>query len=648
LIKIFLLLLFFTFIFASKAETFKAIEDLSLAEILEIEVTSNRIQSYDKAASVVSVISKEGIAAFGGRHLRDIIDRLTNTQVIGSNLYIHNRVSTRGVTLTHVDNSILFLLNGRPIRESVQAGVNSDLYLGFPLDVIERIEFVRGPGSVLYGTNAFSGAINIVTVNKTKNVKTSISVGSHKHKEINASGGVGSESKKILGSMKVLETEGDKIANLTDTANTTSTYTSGKSSKMAFVDTSFLGFRLNALIGDVKQDSLNDNYTFPIEPWRIERQFINLDYQHDINKNWNVTLAGTYNGLQHRANRVGGDFGNIFEAKSSGYLTELIVRGEVENKAEIIFGGLIEKNIGTNVSKGSQNVDVDSTSKSYYGQLDYHLTSDTKLIAGIQVNKAESRATDYSPRLGSLYNFNNWLIWKLLYGKAYRAPSGTELFIDVSSLKGNPNLNSETIETFESSFIFTDYNYLFTLTFYKNKHRKIIIRKVDPSTSVSQYENGDGLDYQGAELEGKYKLSYRWNFIGNASYQENKTLDGVRSTTFNPQLMMKLGVSYNNKLKWGGGVFNSFFSKAKDLVELNSSSSDVNHAAKSYNLMTARLRVSIPETWLSKSIETANFFIDIDNLFNEKIYFPSYNRQGVNTIPHHDGRSFFARLELTF
>ena len=55
------------------------------------------------------------------------------------------------------------LLNGRPVRESMEGGITSEMFESFPIGIIERIEVVRGPGSVLYGSDAFSGVINIIT-----------------------------------------------------------------------------------------------------------------------------------------------------------------------------------------------------------------------------------------------------------------------------------------------------------------------------------------------------------------------------------------------------------------------------------------------------------------------------------------------------
>src|SRR6185312_15652616 len=58
---------------------------------------------------------------------------------------------------------ILFLINGRPTREVLEGGLISDLLVAFPVNALEKIEVIKGPGSVLYGSNAFSAVVNLIT-----------------------------------------------------------------------------------------------------------------------------------------------------------------------------------------------------------------------------------------------------------------------------------------------------------------------------------------------------------------------------------------------------------------------------------------------------------------------------------------------------
>ena len=134
--------------------------DLSLKELLATEVVttaSKYQQDWSSASAVSSTITRTEIEAFGANNLVEVLERVVSIHMTGSNFFPQNVTAMRGDLLGHYDNHILLLLNGRPLRESYSGGVNFSIYTAFPLSVIERIEIIRGPGSVLYGTNAYSG-----------------------------------------------------------------------------------------------------------------------------------------------------------------------------------------------------------------------------------------------------------------------------------------------------------------------------------------------------------------------------------------------------------------------------------------------------------------------------------------------------------
>ena len=104
--KLFIISFLLVFHCSSFAENVDFLE-LSLEELMQITVASKLSENRNDAAGVINVISAEDIARYGARNLRDVIDRVVNTQVIGSNLHPHNRISMRGVTQTHTDNNVL-------------------------------------------------------------------------------------------------------------------------------------------------------------------------------------------------------------------------------------------------------------------------------------------------------------------------------------------------------------------------------------------------------------------------------------------------------------------------------------------------------------------------------------------------------------
>jgi outer membrane receptor for ferrienterochelin and colicins len=121
------------------------------------------------APGVMTVVTRDEIRRFGAITLGEVLDRVPG--LTGTSAYFTDRslVAARG-DQTRIDGGhVLILINGRPSREVLEGGIVSDLLESFPVGVLERIEVIRGPGSVLYGSNAFSAVINLITQEAKKN-----------------------------------------------------------------------------------------------------------------------------------------------------------------------------------------------------------------------------------------------------------------------------------------------------------------------------------------------------------------------------------------------------------------------------------------------------------------------------------------------
>jgi outer membrane receptor for ferrienterochelin and colicins len=145
--------------------TIASLAELSLEELMEVKVitASKTDQSINDAPGIVSVITAKEIQKFGANSLYEVLERIAGTYLPSFFFYAQNAVSMRGDLPEGQDKHTLLLLNGRPFRESMTQGLNTSFYLSLPLLAIDKIEIIRGPGSVLYGTNAFTGVINVIT-----------------------------------------------------------------------------------------------------------------------------------------------------------------------------------------------------------------------------------------------------------------------------------------------------------------------------------------------------------------------------------------------------------------------------------------------------------------------------------------------------
>jgi outer membrane receptor for ferrienterochelin and colicins len=168
------------------AQTPRAVEDLlalDIADLMKVEVVSAAskfAQPVTDAPSSISIITADEIHRFGHRTLADVLRSVRGFYTADDHNYAY--VGVRGLSRPGDYNTrVLLLIDGHRVNDPIydMAPIGTD----FPVDLslVERIEVIRGPGSSLYGTNAFLGVINVVTrpPNDLHGLHASAAVGSH-------------------------------------------------------------------------------------------------------------------------------------------------------------------------------------------------------------------------------------------------------------------------------------------------------------------------------------------------------------------------------------------------------------------------------------------------------------------------------------
>ena len=135
---------------------------VSLEDLMHIQVTSvsRKEQPMSKAGAAVFVITAEDIRRSGATNIPDLLRMVpgVNVQQIDANSWA---IGIRGFADVYADK-VLVLVDGRSVYRPSFSGVNWDEQ-DMPLENIERIEVIRGPGGTVWGANAMNGVINITT-----------------------------------------------------------------------------------------------------------------------------------------------------------------------------------------------------------------------------------------------------------------------------------------------------------------------------------------------------------------------------------------------------------------------------------------------------------------------------------------------------
>jgi outer membrane receptor protein involved in Fe transport len=137
--------------------------DLESLLTLKVTTASKFSEKLSDAPGVMEVVTKDELRRFGGMTLAEILDRVPGLSVSTASFTDRSIIAARGDQTKINSGHILFLINGRPSREILEGGISSDLLESFPVSILEKIEVILGPGSVLYGSNAFSAVVNLIT-----------------------------------------------------------------------------------------------------------------------------------------------------------------------------------------------------------------------------------------------------------------------------------------------------------------------------------------------------------------------------------------------------------------------------------------------------------------------------------------------------
>lgn len=143
-------------------ETSGDLYQISLESLMNMEVTSvsKREQKLSQAAAAIFVINQDDIRRSGALNIPDLLRMVPGLDVaqINANTWA---ISSRGFN-HQFSNKLLVLIDGRTVFTPSQDGVNWDTQ-DVPLEDIERIEVIRGPGATVWGSNAVNGVISVIT-----------------------------------------------------------------------------------------------------------------------------------------------------------------------------------------------------------------------------------------------------------------------------------------------------------------------------------------------------------------------------------------------------------------------------------------------------------------------------------------------------
>ena len=633
--------------------------ELSVEQLLDVEVetvysASKHEQKITDAPALVNIITSDDIKKFGYRTLADALRSVPGFFITYDRNY--NFIGTHGFNRPGDYNSrVLLMLDGHRINDNIYDTAPIGTEFPVDIDLVDRIEIVHGPGSSLYGANAFFGVINVITRKGSDLDGVEFSGAGGSFNTYNGRVSYGKELDNGLDmvlSASMLNSSGqDLYYKEFDTPaqnNGIAANADRDKNYQFFAKLKYSDFTLTGVYGTREKGIPTAAYDTVFNTTRTrttdEHAFLDLKYVHQFSGNTDV-MARVYLDRSHYR----GDY--LYAPATMNKDIGLGSWWGSELQASRTFLERLRVTAGTeyrnNFQLQQRNYDEGAVPKlddsrhsniwAIYLQNELKIFDSLSLNAGVRYDHYDTSGGSTNPRLALIYKPFDKTAFKLLYGEAFRAPNAYELYYSDSNStqKGNPSLRAEKIRTYR--LVYEQYlgeNLRSTVSGFYYKIDDLITGVTDISDGLLQYRNVNKVDTRGLmlELEGKwaYGLLTRFNY----TFQNAKDLSTGSTLTNSPQHLAKANLSVP---LFGEKLFASIeeqFTGRRTTVAGNSTS------AFFITNMTFFSRNLLPRLELSATIY--NLF---DKRYGDPSSGPPVNQQDIIM---QDGRAFRAKLTYSF
>ncbi|OGI48038.1 MAG: hypothetical protein A2151_05260 [Candidatus Muproteobacteria bacterium RBG_16_65_34] len=544
--------------------------ELSLEQLLGLEVVSaSRFpQKRSEAPSAVTVITAADIKTYGHRTLADILRSVRGLHVTNDRNYSY--LGARGFGRTGDYNGrILLLVDGYRINENVYYSAFIGQEFLVDVDMIERVEFVPGPGSALYGNNAFFGVLNVITKRgrDVNGIELSAEAGAFGASKGRLTYGQSAEDgADLLLSASGYDRRGDNLYfpefDSPATNNGVAQGLDDERHGSLFAKLANNGFTLHAAqvrrTKGVPTASYWQVFNDPRSRTYDAESLVGLAYEAAYAPKVDVAARLYYNQYDYWGdyvydNGAGGTYVNRDEGNGAWWGGELKLVHRAFEAHKLVAGVEYQRDNRQDL----YNADLDptvvnlderhsGTRESVYAQDEYTLRADLLLSAGLRHERATIGGDTTNPRVALIYKATEESTFKAIYGTAFRAPNVYELYYAAlaTGMKANPDLKPEEIATRELVWErqFGPKTRL-TVAAFDNHISNLIAAVTDPADSMLVFENVASAHARGLEVEGEriHDSGLRWR--ASYSLQRAEDLATGERLVNSPRQLAKLNLS---------------------------------------------------------------------------------------------------------
>jgi len=534
---------------AQAQEPPEPLTDLSLEELMNVPVesvvaASRYEQKVTRAPASVTILTAEDVKKFGWRTPLEALRSVAGLYATNDRAW--SFLGLRGFSQAGDYNTgVLLLVDGHRVNDAIY---NLGYYAHesvVDVDMIQRLEVIRGPSSSIYGNSAFFGVVNVVTRDAADLAGAEVSVdgGSLESFKGRVSWGrkLGEEKEVVLSASyygsrgqdelffpeAVAAGAGDGPVTNADWEGSLHLYgkarmgdltlTAGYVDRQKDVPTAPYGSALNAGLAwsQDRRGYVDARFETEVTPTGSLAARVSYDwYPYDATwpyENAAPPPAFTINRDRTRSQWLRGEVQWTERIKARH---TLILGAEYQENLE-----QLQQNFDEAPFFSYLDLDHGSSLHAAYAQVEWEVRPDWLLNAGLRYDHYESFGDTVNPRVGMIFQPRETTTVKALYGEAFRAPNDYELNFESSNNERNPNLDPETIRTYE--VVLEHYlppNSRLSAALYRYEAAGLIAQVENPATGRTFFENLEAVNAHGIELQAERhtsaghlaRLSYAW------------------------------------------------------------------------------------------------------------------------------------------
>ena len=530
------------------------VEDLELLLNQPVYAASKFAQDAAAAPAAVTVLTAGDIRANGWRTLAEALNGVRGVYLRNDRSYSY--LGVRGFGRPgDFSSRVLVLIDGMRVNDNIygQAGVGRE----FPLDIalIERIEFVPGPGSALYGSNAVLGVVNIVTKSAAalSGGAALVEIGSDGSRQLGLTQGLEFGSARLVLAAKAETRPGrDRYFPEFDAPATNfgvAPDADRETDRKLYAKWTRGDLTVAALVSERRKQIPTGAFDTAF-PSRLSNGadrygFVDVQYQRTLDSANQVFLRGSVGQYNFLGDFDYGPVDGLQRLRQTGRWVGVEGRWQHDGwqGQRLVLGVEAQKNLvqrqraSFDGPNGGVLADIDTTSQRWglFVNDEITLRPGLRAVLGARLDRQLNGRQSATPRLALLWDAAPGLVVKWLDGRAYREPNAYESQYSDNTAQANPLLRSETLRATELAVEWRALPHLrLAGSVYRYTVSDLIEQQVDAGSGLLVFNNVGAVKAQGVELEADYVDASGWRL--RASWAGQRARDGSGSGDGNAQI----------------------------------------------------------------------------------------------------------------